>query len=83
MAKIRRAIGPKKKSSGKSRFKTVEYPVIIKGFGIREKRSERAIADITTYLSPGGEDKTRGDGPATRIVAATVGGVRLIDNAEL
>jgi len=75
LAKIRRAIGPKKKSSGKSRFKTVEYPVIIKGFGIREKRSERAIADITTYLSPGGEDKTRGDGPATRIVAATVGGV--------
>ncbi len=33
------------------------------------------MTDITTYLSPGGEDKTGGDGPATRIVAATVNGV--------
>ncbi|NQU71634.1 MAG: glycosyl hydrolase [Rhodospirillales bacterium] len=33
------------------------------------------MADITTYLSPGGEVKTSGDGPATRIVVATLNGV--------
>jgi photosystem II stability/assembly factor-like uncharacterized protein len=30
---------------------------------------------VTTYLSPNGQDTTRGDGPATRILIATVEGV--------
>ncbi len=33
------------------------------------------MADITTYLSPGGDDKTSGGGPATGIVVGTVNGV--------
>jgi photosystem II stability/assembly factor-like uncharacterized protein len=33
------------------------------------------MADVTTYLSPNGDNLTRGDGPATRIVVATLEGV--------
>ena len=33
------------------------------------------MTETTTYLSPNGQDVTRGDGPATRIMVATVEGV--------
>jgi photosystem II stability/assembly factor-like uncharacterized protein len=33
------------------------------------------MSEITTYLSPNGDNLTRGDGPATRILAATLEGV--------
>jgi len=33
------------------------------------------MTETTTYLSPNGQDTTRGDGPATRLLVATVEGV--------
>ena len=37
--------------------------------------------ETTTYLSPNGQDMTRGDGPATRILVATVEGVATLTRA--
>lgn len=34
--------------------------------------------EVTTYLSPNGQSVTRGDGPATRILAATLEGVAIL-----
>jgi len=33
------------------------------------------MTEITTYLSPGGQQMTRGEGPATRILVGTLEGV--------
>lgn len=35
----------------------------------------------TTYLSPGGQQETRADGPATRIMVATLDGVATLTRA--
>jgi photosystem II stability/assembly factor-like uncharacterized protein len=39
------------------------------------------MAEITTYLSPNGRQSTRGAGPATRILVATVNGVATLGRA--
>ena len=39
------------------------------------------MTETTTYLSPNGQDTTRGDGPATRLVVATVEGVATLGRA--
>jgi photosystem II stability/assembly factor-like uncharacterized protein len=39
------------------------------------------MTDITTYLSPGGQQMTRGDGPATRILVGTINGVATLRRA--
>lgn len=40
------------------------------------------MTEITTYLSPNGRQTTRGDGPATRILVATINGVETLRRAE-
>lgn len=39
------------------------------------------MSETTTYLSPGGQQSTAGDGPATRILAGTVNGVATLRRA--
>ena len=40
------------------------------------------MAEITTYLSPNGRQTSSGDGPATRILVATVNGVATMRRAS-
>lgn len=40
------------------------------------------MTDVTTYLSPNGQNVTHGDGPATRILVATLEGVAVLRRAE-
>ena len=39
------------------------------------------MTEITTYVSPSGQQITRGDGPATRILFGTLNGVATLQRA--